>query len=120
MPADQLNSHMQANNVKLGFFYFPDVYTASNDIQSWVNSTYLLAFRVSASFLVILAIMPMLLDLYYMEEHISLLALIIIDAIFIIPFIWLAYVWVGGIGWVLTLLFSVLLLIVLLLLTRER
>ncbi|MBD3255245.1 MAG: hypothetical protein GF383_09145, partial [Candidatus Lokiarchaeota archaeon] len=44
LPADQLNSHMQANNVKLGFFYFPDVYTASNDIQSWVNSTYLLAF----------------------------------------------------------------------------
>jgi hypothetical protein len=48
------------------------------------------------------------------------LALIIIDAIFILPFLWLAYIWVGGLGWPLTFLFAVVLLIILLLLTREK
>jgi len=121
LPADQLNTHMQTNNVKWGFFWFPDVYNASsNGINSWVVSSYLLGFRVSATLMVILAILPMILDLKDAEEHISVVALIVIDAIFVLPFLWLAYVWMGGIGWPLTFLFSVMLFIVLLLLTREK
>ncbi|TFG06062.1 MAG: hypothetical protein EU539_08730 [Promethearchaeota archaeon] len=120
LPAPQVNPKMQQNTAPWGFFYFPDVYTATYGIQSWVDPSALLAFRLSATFMVILVIMPMIVDLKESEEHISLLALVIIDAIFILPFLWLAYVWVGGLGWPLTFLFAVVLLIILLLLTREK
>ena len=111
---------MQKNTVAWGYFYFPDIYTSSYGIQSWVNTNTLLGFRLAATFMIILAIIPMIIDLRDAEEHISLLALIIIDAVFILPFLWLSYIWLGGATLVLTLLFAVILLIVLLLLTRER
>lgn len=121
LPADQLNRSMQENNVALlGFFWFPAVYDPKNMINSWVNINYLLTFRVTATIMVALAILPMILDLQSSEEHVSLLAIIIIDAIFILPFLWLAYVWMGGIGWPLTFLFAVILFIVLLMLTKEK
>ena len=121
LPADQLNRTMQENNALWGFFWFPDVYNPNtNMINDWVNSSYLLAFRAVATLMVALAILPMILDLQSSEEHISLLAIIIIDAIFILPFLWLAYVWMGGIGWPLTFLFAVILFIILLMLTREK
>ena len=101
-------------------FYFPDVYDASFNINAWVSSGTLLGFRLAATFMVILAIIPMLIDLRDAEEHISLIALIFIDILFIVPFLWLAYIWLGGATLVLTLLFAVVLLIVLLLLTREK
>jgi hypothetical protein len=120
LPASQVNPQMQKNTVAWLYFYFPDIYDVNNNVQSWINSSYLLAFRLSATLMVILAIIPMILDLKGSEEKIHLLALIIIDAIFIIPFLWLSYVWIGGLGWPLTFLFSVILLIVLLMLTREK
>ena len=120
LPANQMNPHMQQNTTAWAFFYFPDVYTANYGIESWVNSSYLLGFRLAATLMVILTIWPMIIDLKDSEEHISLLALLIIDLIFILPFLWLAFVWVGGLGWPLTFLFAVILLIILLLLTRER
>jgi hypothetical protein len=116
----QMNPSMQQNTVPWLYFYFPDVYDVNNNIQSWVSSSYLLAFRLTATLMVILAIIPMILDLKSSEEKISLLALIVIDLIFILPFLWLAYIWAGGIGWPLTFLFSVILLIVLLMMTREK
>ena len=116
-----MNEAMQTNNVAVGVFWFPDVYNLkTNAIKSLVNANYLLGFRVAATGMVILAILPMILDLYYTEEHVPFLAIIIIDCIFILPFLWLAYVWGGTIGLPLTFLFAVLLFIVLLLLTRER
>jgi hypothetical protein len=120
LPANQLNPHMQQNTGLWFYFYFPDVYTTTYGIQAWVNSTYLLGFRLAATLMIILTIWPMIIDIKESEEHISLLALIVIDLIFILPFLWLAYVWIGGLGWPLTFLFSVILLIVLLILTREK
>ncbi|MFX1441930.1 MAG: hypothetical protein ACFFHV_00825 [Promethearchaeota archaeon] len=120
LPANQLNPQMQQNTIAWVYFYFPDVYTANYGIESWVNSSYLLAFRLSATLMVILAIWPMIVDLKDSEQHISLLALIIIVIIFLGPFYWLAYIWIGGLGWPLTFLFAVILLIILLILTREK
>ena len=116
-----MNPQMQTNNVAAWVFYFPDVYNPNtNAVKSWVSANYLLGFRIAATGMVLLAILPMILDLKETEEHVNLLAIIIIDCIFILPFLWLAYVWMGGIGWPLTFLFAVLLFIVLLLLTREN
>ena len=120
LPANQLNPHMQKNTGLWLYFYFPDVYTTTYEIQSWVNSIYLLGFRLAATLMIILTIWPMIKDIKDSEEHISLLALVVIDLIFILPFLWLAYVWIGGLGWPLTFLFAVILLIILLILTREK
>ena len=115
-----MNPSMKANCEAWTFFYFPDIYNASFGIESWVNASTLLAFRLTGTVIVLLSILPMLLDLKNSEEHISLVALIIIALIFILPFLWLSFIWLGGAVWVLTPLFVVVLLIVLLLLTRER
>ena len=112
---------MQNNCTPLWVFWVPDVYNSStNAINNWVSANYLLGFRLAATGMVLLAILPMILDLKDSDEHINLAAIIVIDLIFVLPFLWLAYVWMGGIGWPLTFLFSVLLFIILLLLTRER
>ena len=116
-----MNNNLQTNCVASWVFWFPNVYNPNtNAINDWVNPNYLLGFRVAATGMVILAILPMILELKNMEEHVNLLTIIVIDLIFILPFLWLAYVWMGGIGWPLTFLFAVLLFIVLLMLTRER
>lgn len=120
LPANQMNPHMQQNTTAWAYFYFPDVYTANYEIESWVNSTYLLGFRLAGTLMVILTIWPMIIDLKDSDEHISLFALVIIDLIFVLPFLWLAFIWMGGIGWPLTFLFAVILLIILLILTREK
>jgi len=115
-----MNPSMQQNCDAWAYFYFPDIYTASFGIESWVNASTLLAFRLTGTALIFLAILPMLLDLKNSDEHISLVALIVIAIIFILPFLWLSFIWLGGAVLVLTPLFVVVLLIVLLLLTRER
>jgi hypothetical protein len=120
LPANQLNPNMQQNTTAWAYFYFPDVYTENYSIEAWVNPNYLMGFRLAATLMVILTIWPMIIDLKDSDEHISFLALLIIDLIFILPFLWLAFIWLGGIGWPLTFLFSVILLIVLLILTREK
>lgn len=115
-----MNPAMKTNTRAWLVFYFPDVYDAGFNINAWVSTGTLLGFRIAATFMVIFAILPMLIDLRDAEEHISLIALIIIDILFVVPFLWLAYIWLGGATLVLTLLFAVVLLIVLLLLTREK
>jgi hypothetical protein len=120
LPAPQVNPSMQENTEAWAYFYFPAIYDASNNVQTWVDTTLLMGFRAAATLTIFLAIWPMIIDIKESEERISLLALIIIDAIFILPFLWLAYIWVGPIGFPLTFLFCVILLIVLLMLTREK
>ncbi len=120
LPADQLNPSLQANTFKLWFFYFPDIFTDTFNIEAWVNDSVLLGFRVSATFLILLAILPMLMDLKGSEEKIPLPMLIIITAIFILPFMYLSYIWLPIAMGVLTLLFAVILFIILLLLTKEK
>lgn len=108
---------MQANTIGYWFFYFPDTYTSTFGINSWVNATMLLAFRITASFLIGLVIVPLLVDLK--GEDVPLPVFIIVIGLFIPPFLYLSYVWLPGAMAVLTFLMSVLLFILLLLITKS-
>lgn len=104
---------------KVLWFYFPDLYTAPPawGIESWVNSTILVGFRLVATLLVLLVIIPLILDIK--DEEIPFPMFIIIVGIFIIPFLYLGYIWLPAAMGVLTFLFSVILFIILLLITRS-
>ncbi|TFF90055.1 MAG: hypothetical protein EU548_04960 [Promethearchaeota archaeon] len=117
LPADQVSPALQKNTEKFWYFYLPDVYTASFEIEAWVNSTTLTGFRIAATIMIFLAITPLILDIK--DEPMPFLALIIITAIFVGPFLYLSYIWVPGSMAVLTGLFSVILFIILLLITRS-
>jgi len=108
---------MQTNTIPYWFFYFPDIYTATFGIEAWVNPTILLAFRVLATMLIGLVIMPLLIDLR--DEEVPLPVFIIIIGLFILPFLYLSYVWLPEAMGVLTFLMSVILFITLLIITKS-
>ena len=108
---------MQTNTIPYWFFYFPDIYTVTFGIEAWVNSTILLAFRVLATVLIGLVIMPLLIDLR--DEEVPLPVFIIIIGLFILPFLYLSYVWLPEAMGVLTFLMSVILFITLLIITKS-
>jgi hypothetical protein len=101
----------------LAFFYLPDIYTDTFGIEPWVNIGILFGFRIVATFLIILVIVPLILDIR--GEEVPLPMFIIIIALFILPFLYLSFIWLPqGMG-VLTFLMSVILFIILLLITRS-
>ena len=108
---------MQTNTIEYWFFYLPDTYTSAFAIEGWVNSTMLFAFRVTASILIGLVIIPLLVDLK--GEDVPLPVFIIIIGLFIPPFLYLSYVWLPGAMAMLTFLMSVLLFVLLLLITKS-
>jgi len=108
---------MQTNTIEYWFFYLPDTYTSAFAIEGWVNSTVLFAFRVTASILISLVIVPLLVDLK--GEDVPLPVFIIIIGLFIPPFLYLSYVWLPGAMPMLTFLMSVLLFVLLLLITKS-
>jgi len=108
---------MQTNTTLYWFFYLPDTYTSTFAIEGWVNSTMLFAFRVTASILIGLVIVPLLVDLK--GEDVPMPVFIIIIGLFIPPFLYLSYVWLPGAMPILTFLMSVLLFILLLLITKS-
>jgi len=108
---------MQTNTIEYWFFYLPDTYTSAFAIEGWVNSTMLFAFRVTASILIGLVIIPLLVDLK--GEDVPLPVFIIIIGLFIPPFLYLSYVWLPGALAMLTFLMSVLLFVLLLLITKS-
>jgi len=108
---------MQTNTMLYGFFYFPDIYTGSFGIELWVNPTILLLFRITASVMIGLVIVPLLVDLR--GEEVPLPVFVIIIALFILPFLYLSYIWLPEAMGMLTFLMSVILFIVLLLITRS-
>ena len=108
---------MQTNTIPYGFFYFPDIYNSLFGMELWVNSTIFLAFRITASVLIALVIVPLLIDLR--DEEVPLPVFIIIIGLFILPFLYLSYIWYPGAMVVLTFLMSVILFVVLLLITRS-
>lgn len=118
MPADQINPSLQENTLKILYFYFPDVYTNDFGIEGWVNSSILSGFRISATFMVVLAVLPMILDIK--DEVLPFLVVVILTAIFIIPFLFLSFIWLPQSIGVLTPLFCVILFIILLILTKEE
>jgi hypothetical protein len=107
-------SSMQTNTIPYGFFYFPDIYEISG---LWVNTTILLGFRITASVLIGLVIVPLLVDLR--DEEVPLPVFVIIIGLFILPFLYLSYIWLPEAMGVLTFLMSVILFVILLIITRS-
>ena len=96
---------------KVWFFWLPNVHSGfSLEIVT-------LTFRIVATLMVLLIVIPLILDIK--DEEATLPILIVFVAIFIIPFLYLSYIWIPEAMGVLTFLFSVILFIVLLLITRS-
>lgn len=120
LPSDTMILGMQQNGraARLGPFYLPNMKYLTD--TTYVSSSILLGFRLAATLMILLAILPMLLDLKSSEEHVPFIVLLIVDLIFIPPFLYLSFIWVPQATAVLTLLMSVLLFVVLLMITKER
>jgi len=98
-------------------FNLPDIYTDTFTPEAWVNQGILLTFRITATIMIILVIIPLILDIK--DEEVPFPMFIIIIALFILPFLYLSYLWLPEATAVLTLLMSVILFIVLLIITRS-
>ena len=97
---------------KFWFFWLPNVHLA--------EATMALVFKIVATILISLVIVPLILDVK--DEEIPLPIVILFIAIFVVPFLYLDYVWIGGTGTpvgLLTFLFAVILFIIMLLITRS-
>lgn len=109
---------MQTNTYPYWFFYFPDIYRMSVGTALWFpNPVILLTFRILATILIGLVIVPLLIDLR--DEEVPLPVFIIIIGLFIVPFLYLSYIWLPEAMGVLTFLMSVILFIILLIITRS-
>ena len=117
LPSNQLNpSHsLQTNTITiLNVFYLPDLYNVVwNPITLW-------GFRISATLMIILLLIPMIVDVTQNEEPVPFLVVVILTAIFIIPFLFLSYIWIQDSMGVLTILFCVILFIILLIMTKGK
>ncbi|MHA1192419.1 MAG: hypothetical protein ACTSP9_09000 [Promethearchaeota archaeon] len=98
-------------------FNLPDIYTDTFAIESWVDLNILMVFRLTATIMIILVIIPLILDIK--DEEVPFPMFIVIIVLFILPFLYLSYLWLPEATAVLTLLMSVILFIVLLLITRS-
>ncbi len=108
------DSDLQVNTEQLWFFWLPNIHSAVFEGESLI-----LGFKLAASLLVLLIVLPLILDIK--DEEIPLPMFIIIIAIFILPFLYISYIWIPGpetLG-VLTFLFSVILFVILLIITRS-
>lgn len=111
LPSEQINPELQANTVKLLYFYVPDIHNPA------IPSTFLMAFKGTATALVFFVIIPLIVSIK--GEEFPFIGLVIVVAIFILPFIYLAYIWLPDSIAVLTFLFSVVLFILLLIITNS-
>ena len=108
----ETNSTLQATTEKFWFFWLPNVHSPIFD------ASIVLGFKITVTVLIFLVIIPLILDVQ--DEEIPLPIVIIFVALFIIPFLYLSYVWIPEAMGVLTFLFSVILFIILLLITRGQ
>ena len=93
------------------FFWLPDVHSAI------FSETVALGFKVAATIMVLLVIIPLIIDIK--DEEATLPIIIVFVAIFILPFLYLSFIWIPEAMGVLTFLFSVLLFIILLIITKS-
>jgi hypothetical protein len=105
-----VNENLKVSTDQLWYFWLPNVHTHAIPAVA-------LAFRIIATLMVLLVIFPLILDIR--DEEASLPILIIFVVIFILPFLYLSFIWVPEAMGVLTFLFSVILFVVLLLITRS-
>ncbi len=117
LPSEQLNPSLSLRThttAILNVFYLPNLHEVA-----WSTTT-LWGFRISATMMVILLLIPMIVDVTQNEEPVPFLVVVILTAIFIIPFLFLSYVWIPESIGVLTILFCVILFIVLLIMTKGK
>ncbi len=107
----EVNSDLQLRTEKILYFWLPNVHSAIFE-QSLATG-----FKITATGLVFLVIIPLILDVK--DEEAPLPVIIIFVVLFIIPFLYLSYIWVPDVMGVLTFLFSVVLFVMLLLITRS-
>ncbi|MHA1986370.1 MAG: hypothetical protein ACW98D_07020 [Promethearchaeota archaeon] len=105
-----VNENLKVSTDQLWYFWLPNVHTHAIPAVA-------LAFRIIATLMVLLVIFPLILDIR--DEEASLPILIIFVVIFILPFLYLSFIWVPEAMGVLTFLFSVILFVILLLITRS-
>ncbi len=107
----EVNEDLKLYTEKVLYFWLPNVHSAI------FTSSIALAFKLVATLLVFLIIIPLIIDIK--DEEAPLPIIIIFVAIFIIPFLYLSFIWVPNMMGVLTFLFSVILFIILLIITRS-
>ncbi len=96
----------------IGIFYLPDIY-----VSGVVDPNLAITFKALMTILIIMIMGPILLDIK--GEEVPFPVLLIVDAIFFVPFLILGYLWIPEAMWVLTVLFLVILFIILLIITRS-
>jgi len=101
----------------LAFFWLPELFTATGDLNPVIDPNLVLSFRISITALVVLICIPLLNDIR--GEEANLVAVVVITAIFIIPFWIISYIWAPESTAVLTFLFCVILFVALLLVTKS-
>ena len=102
--------NLKASTDQVLYFWIPNVHTHT-------IATVALGFRITATLMVLLVIIPLILDIK--DEEATLPILIVFVVIFILPFLYLSFIWVPEAMGVLTFLFSVILFVILLLITRS-
>jgi hypothetical protein len=108
------NPALQADTEKLLFFWLPNVHSQT---VTW-NGAVRTAFQLSATLMIVLAIVPMILDIK--DEELPLPALVVITLVFILPFLFLSFIWLPAAAGVLTFLMCLILFIVLLMITKKE
>ncbi|MFX0083419.1 MAG: hypothetical protein ACFE94_16860 [Candidatus Hodarchaeota archaeon] len=110
----EIDSDLKTYTERVGYFWLPNVHSAI------FREGVALGFKLAATLMIILIIVPLILDIK--DEEAPLPILFVFVAIFILPFLYLDFIWIGGtetpVG-LLTFLFSVILFIILLLITRS-
>ena len=106
-----MNASLQIYTDKVWYFWLPNVH------DPIFLETVTLGFKISATLMVLLVIFPLIIDIR--DEEATVPIIIVFVVIFILPFLYLSYIWLPDAMGVLTLLFSVILFVVLLLITRS-
>jgi len=110
----EMNSDLEKYTEQVLYFWLPNVHS------SIFRPSTVLGFKLAATLMILLIIIPLILDIK--DEEAPLPILFVFVVIFILPFLYLDFIWIGSgdtpVG-LLTFLFSVILFIVLLLITRS-
>ncbi|MFX1456686.1 MAG: hypothetical protein ACFFDB_15040 [Promethearchaeota archaeon] len=107
----EVNTSLKNFTDPVWYFWLPNVHAAI------FNPTVALTFRIVATLMILLVIIPLILDIK--SEEVTLPVIIVFVVIFILPFLYLSFIWVPAAMGVLTFLFSVILFVILLLITRS-
>ncbi|MFW9822972.1 MAG: hypothetical protein ACFFE4_08565 [Candidatus Thorarchaeota archaeon] len=106
----EVNTSLKNFTDQVWYFWLPNVH-----VHPIPNVA--LTFRIVATLLVLLVIVPLIFDIK--DEEVTLPIIIVFVVIFIPPFLYLSFIWIPAAMGVLTFLFSVILFVILLLITRS-